>query len=239
MLSVYICEDSAKQREMIEHSVKNWIMIQEYDMSLIASEANPRKLYSLIETKKTLGIYFLDIDLGATEMNGFELAKKIRQVDPEGFIIFITTHDELAFQTFQYQVEPFDYILKDERQFMKEKIQNCLDNINDRIQKRQIRNELFPIYTNKKIVYVNLAEVSYFEAIDNHKIVYIEDQRIIRFSGTLKKLEKELPKTFLKSHKSFLVNKNQIDYIDKELAIIYFKNGTNCLIAKRKMKDFF
>lgn len=41
------------------------------------------------------GTYYLDIDLGQ-EMNGIDLADKIRTIDVTGKFTFITTHEEMA-----------------------------------------------------------------------------------------------------------------------------------------------
>ena len=52
-------------------------------------------------------------DLGA-DINGINLGEEIRQLDPTGYIIFITTHAELSHLTFKYKVEALDYIIKDD-----------------------------------------------------------------------------------------------------------------------------
>ena len=58
-------------------------------MEIILSTSNPYELLDTIENKDYTGIYFLDIDLNSN-INGIDLAKKIRCYDPRGFIIFVT-----------------------------------------------------------------------------------------------------------------------------------------------------
>ena len=53
-------------------------------------------------------IAFLDIIMD--EMNGIELAKKMRSTDPHTLIVFQTTSREYAFDAFP--VHPFDYLIK-------------------------------------------------------------------------------------------------------------------------------
>ncbi|MBA5760556.1 response regulator, partial [Escherichia coli] len=69
------------------------------------STGDPFELVSRMPRHQGMGLYFLDIDLGQPDMNGFELAQEIRKFDPRGFIIFITTHAELSYMTFTYKVE--------------------------------------------------------------------------------------------------------------------------------------
>lgn len=111
MIDVYICEDIKEQRDVIAHYVKAAILIQEYDMKLLISTDNPEELIEQLKKSENTGLYFLDIDLKSSK-NGLMLAKEIREYDPRGFIVFITSHSEMSFITFQYKVEALDFILK-------------------------------------------------------------------------------------------------------------------------------
>ena len=65
-------------------------------------------------------IAFLDIIMD--EMNGIELAKKMRDRDPHTLIVFQTTSREYAFDAFP--VHPFDYLIKPCRQ---DEVDNVLE----------------------------------------------------------------------------------------------------------------
>ncbi|HBL8261868.1 TPA: response regulator, partial [Listeria monocytogenes] len=105
MLPVFICEDNRMQRERLTKYIEDYIMVEHFDMKLELSTGDPFELVSRMPTHQGMGLYFLDIDLGQPDMNGFELAQEIRKFDPRGFIIFITTHAELSYMTFTYKVE--------------------------------------------------------------------------------------------------------------------------------------
>lgn len=111
MLPVFICEDNRMQRERLTKYIEDYIMVEHFDMKLELSTGDPFELVSRMPTHQGMGLYFLDIDLGQPDMNGFELAQEIRKFDPRGFIIFITTHAELSYMTFTYKVEALDYII--------------------------------------------------------------------------------------------------------------------------------
>lgn len=92
MLNVYICEDDKKQLADLSAIVSSTIMIEEYDMTLELSTVDPYELLNEIQDKKNfIGVYILDVDLN-TDIDGIELAAKIRQYDVSGTIIFVTTH---------------------------------------------------------------------------------------------------------------------------------------------------
>ena len=103
MLKIYICEDDLKQLERITKAVQNTIVIEELDMKVEIASRDPFEIIEHIEDDAGTGIYFLDVELNAN-IDGIELASRIRNFDPRGFIIFITTHPELSYLTFKYRV---------------------------------------------------------------------------------------------------------------------------------------
>ena len=134
MIDVYICEDIKEQRDILAHYVKAAILIQEYDMKLRISTDKPKELIEQLKQSKNTGLYFLDIDLKSNK-NGIVLAKEIREYDPRGFIVFVTSHSEMSYITFQYKVEALDFILKDDPRELQHRICECMENVNQKYAK--------------------------------------------------------------------------------------------------------
>lgn len=137
MLPVFICEDNRMQRERLTKYIEDYIMVEHFDMKLELSTGDPFELVSRMPTHQGMGLYFLDIDLGQPDMNGFELAQEIRKFDPRGFIIFITTHAELSYMTFTYKVEALDYIIKDDIDLLHDRVLACMKQAEERISNDQ------------------------------------------------------------------------------------------------------
>ena len=111
MLRVFICEDDTIQRKKLERIIQRYILIEELDMQLQLSTADPFEILTYLnEHPQTAGVFFLDVDLRST-INGIQLGSQIRNLCIDGKIIFITTHHEMLPITFQYKVEAMDYIL--------------------------------------------------------------------------------------------------------------------------------
>ena len=238
MLNIFVCEDDAVQRKSIVQIIKNTVLIEELDMQLILDTPNPYELLETVKTSQNTGIYFLDIDLKC-DMNGMKLAQQIRLYDPRCFIIFVTSHSELSYMTFQYRVEAMDFVLKDNPAEAKVKIRECLLNALER----------YTLQTNKthKVYTIEIGDrrisvdynILFFETSSNiHKVILHAKDRQIEFSSTIKELEKILDDTFVRCHRSFLVNKSNIQEIDTKNRIIYFINGETCLMSTRMMKSF-
>lgn len=238
MLSIFVCEDHDAQRQTIVRIIQNTILMEELDMQLVLDAGDPYMLLEKVKTSQNTGIYFLDIDLNS-DMNGMKLAQQIRLFDPRGFIIFITAHSELSYMTFQYRVEAMDFVLKDNPAEAKVKIRECLLNAMERYTLQT--NKIHKVYTMElggRKVSVDYDEIFFFETSRNiHKVILHAKDRQIEFSGAMKELTSILDDNFVRCHRSFLVNKNNIKEVDAKNRIIYFTNGETCLMSTRMMKE--
>ncbi len=239
MLSIFVCEDHDAQRQTIVRIIQNTILMEELDMQLVLDAGDPYMLLDQVKTSQNTGIYFLDIDLNS-DMNGMKLAQQIRLFDPRGFIIFITAHSELSYMTFQYRVEAMDFVLKDNPAEAKVKIRECLLNAMERYTLQT--NKIHKVYTMElggRKVSVDYDEIFFFETSRNiHKVILHAKDRQIEFYGAIKELTSILDDNFVRCHRSFLVNKNNIKEVDAKNRIIYFNNGETCLMSTRMMKEF-
>lgn len=237
MLDIFICEDNAAQRRTVVQIIQNTVLMEELDMQLVLDTGDPYVLLEKVKTSRNTGIYFLDIDLGSS-MNGMKLAQQIRLYDPRGFIIFITAHSELSYMTFQYRVEAMDFVLKDNPAEVKIKLRECLLNAMERYTLQT--NRMHKVYTleiSGRKISVDYDDILFFETSGNiHKVILHAKDRQIEFPGTLKELTGTLGSNFVRCHRTFLVNKNNIKEVDKKNRVVHFANGETCLTSTRMMK---
>ena len=237
MLKIYLCEDNEKQRSMIEENIKNIIMIEELDMKIALSTGNPEIVLDEIQESKNTGIFFLDIDL-KHEMNGLILAQNIRKYDPRCFIIFITTHSEMSYMTFSYKVEAMDFIMKDNPQEMKNRIYQCLLNANQLfVSAHNTLQKKYSVRVQDRLITINCEDILYFETSTNfHKVFLHAHNRLIEFNAKLKDIEEQLDDRFYRCHRSYIVNRDNIDKINFSEGTIKMNNGETCLASTRLIK---
>lgn len=237
MIDIYICEDNQKQLKLFTKYVSNTIMIEALDMRIIQSTPDPHVILKEILTAENTGVFFLDIDL-KSDINGLTLAQRIRQMQPRCFIIFITSHSEMSFLTFQYKVEALDFIIKDTADNIKTKIHECLLNVQEKY--TSLNNNItktFIINHADKCITVDYDEIIFFETSANiHKIILHAKKRIIEFNGQLKDIEKQLDYRFYRCHRSYIINKDNIAEVDFNKLIVYMKNGESCPVSVRLKK---
>ncbi|MHC1685337.1 MAG: LytR/AlgR family response regulator transcription factor [Clostridiaceae bacterium] len=235
MLKIFVCEDDISQRQRITKYIKNSILIERFDMEVALSTGNPNEIINYCRENANQGVYFLDIDL-KSDINGIILASEIRNFDPLGFIIFITTHSELTHLTFKYKVEAMDYIIKDDFNKLSSNIHQCIKDVNSKYYLNSPKHgKKFNFKINNKVINIDYNDILFFETASKARRIVIHAlDRQIEFYALISDIEKKVDERFYRCHKSYLVNKDNIREIDFKKRIIYMIDGQECLISMRQ-----
>lgn len=237
MLKIFVCEDRAEHRERITKIIENVLLIENLDIKLELSTDNPYEIIKRVEEINERGIYFFDVDLN-TDINGIQLAERVRELDSRGFIIFVTTHAEMSLLTFTYRIEAMDYIIKDNPSEVRNRVHQCILKANKRhIAENKENSKVFIIKSEDKIINVEYKNILFIEtSYTIHKVKLHAINRQVEFYAKMKDIEAMLDDTFVRCHNSFIVNKSNIREIDKSNRIIYMINGQSCLCSTRGIK---
>lgn len=234
MIDIFICEDNQKQLVLFTQNIRDTIMIEELDMEIALATTNPHAVLDRLADTENLGLFFLDIDL-KSDIDGLMLAQRIRKQQPRCFIIFLTSHSEMSFLTFQYKVEALDFIIKDTAEHIKYKIHECLLDVQQKYTSLNNNiNKTFVIRHADKYISIDFDDILFFETSNNiHKILLHAHKRVIEFNGQLKEIEHQLDHRFYRCHRSYIINKDAIAEADFDAMNLLMKNGETCPIAVR------
>ena len=238
MIKIFLCDDETVILNRIKELIEKEIIIHAYDFCIDGSFDSPVALLEKIRTSKDRrNIYFLDVELKHPEYDGFLLGKEIRSMDPNATIVYITSYKDLAYKTFQYHIEAFDYIVKDEDK-LKDSISKCLQSIVSRLQEeRKDPVECYTFRSGDMIRHIPIDDILFFETSSRPHFVILHGlHQRIEFIGNLSDIEKELGKNFLKIHRSYLIALNKIDYIDLKRNIVKIGNS-KCAISRRMKSE--
>lgn len=237
MLNVFICEDNKNHLEKIQKIISNTLLIENLDMKISISTSDPYEILDYIKDNKSTSLYFLDVDLKSS-INGIQLAEKIREYDPRGFIVFITTHAEMSYLTFLYKVEAIDYIIKDNYQSISVRIRECILNAYKKYTAlTNTAQKVFSVKNGDRILNIELDNILFFETSSSvHKINLYTENKTIEFYSKMKDVEALLDNRFCRCHQSYIVNKDKIKEIDRSSRIIYMVDGSQCSVSVRCMK---
>ncbi|MFC6169023.1 response regulator [Loigolactobacillus jiayinensis] len=98
MLPIYILEDDLQQRQSYQQLITNYILMEALDMRVVLATASPTVLLEQLEDQA--GLFFLDIELAGADLDGLQVAERVRQRLDFAEIVFVTIHDEMAYLTF-------------------------------------------------------------------------------------------------------------------------------------------
>ena len=225
MIKFIICDDNKEALEIAGKSVTKAMMNYDIEYKVLKFTKYDSKLKEQIKDELNTKIYILDIELPI--VSGLEIASEIREMDDDSIIIFVTAHPECKNDIFYSRLEARDYSSKYYR--YEERIEETIQHI---MKKRYRKNTFTYTYNH---VYNNLLykEINYIEKeqLQNRCIIHLVNKEEKTVSKTILTIKKELSPMFFQSHKSCLVNLDNIKYIDYAKYTIYFKNGesTNLL----------
>ena len=238
MIPIYICDDDAYIRKAIKDELEKEIMIRGYDMEVVCAEGKPENLLKYICAHKSRGIYFLDVELKGASMDGFLLGQEIRKQDPRGFLIYVTAYEDLAYETFRFKLEALDYIVKGRPSEMFRDIRRSLEVVTERMTGEYGREcEYFTVKFSDTVRHIPVDEIVFFETGNKtHRILLHGLKGRMDFSGSIQNLETKLGEKFMRVHRAYLVNTEQIDHLDVKDHRIVMKNGEICWYSRR-IKD--
>lgn len=237
-MNILICENDYVQRKNLESTIKEEMLKISKDFRIVLSTDSPKEVIQFAETHSNENnIYFLDVDM-AGSMDGFRLGKKIRELDLDGYIVYVSAYIQKALELFEYHIQVLDFIWKS-NSGAKEKIRIDLEAFHDHVRKKPKEgSEKISINTGDRIYILEDKEILFFETISKvHKIRVHTLTKQMEFYGSLKDIEALVPKNYCKIHRSYLVNIKNIKELDKKNLIVKMINDEICYVSRNYMKD--
>ena len=225
MLRIAICDDNNKICSEVEQMILEYEKAKRYELDIEVFYTG-ESLIEFIKNKHPFDLIFLDIELGT--LTGVDVGKTIRNVfrDHISKIVFVSGADGYEMDLFCLQ--PLNFLRKP---IMKNNIVQC---INLAIEIFDVNNIHFEYRINHQIKKVAFKDIIYFESrLKKIKIVTIGS--VDEFYGSLEKIKTYLPKMFILSHRSFIINFSNIICIQKDALIM--TNGESVPISQRNLKN--
>lgn len=159
------------------------------------------------------------VDINMPDINGMDFVKSL--VDKPQ-VIFTTAYSQYAFEGFQ--VEALDYILKPISYDVFLKAANKAKLWFERAQIQPETIQTTPDYlfvkSEYKLVRILLSEIKYIESANEYIQIFLLNQPPVTTLIRLKSMEEQLPKNkFMRVHRSFIVNLDQVKVIERNRII--------------------
>lgn len=193
-MNIFICDDN----ESILNFISNVLNNNYKNLFKIYTYNNYEDIITSIRNK-TVNILIMDIVL--KDNNGIDIIKENKKYLSNTQIIYITAYDDYIEDCFETDLT---YILR--KPIIEEKllqaINKALTNIND-------LNKNIMVKVGKDNKKVNIKDINYIES-EGRTIKINLNNDIIKVYGKISDIEDDLGSTFVRIHKSYLVNMNRI-----------------------------
>ncbi len=228
-ISILIIDDETPARDIMKH------YLQDHAGIVVIGEASDGFEALKIIREQKPQLIFLDVQM--PKLTGFEM---LELMDNPPEIIFSTAYDQFAIRAFEQNA--IDYLLKPySKQRFDKALQKALQKIRtgDRIQtnlqgleqsqdKQSGELTRIAVKDRQQIHIIPVQEIDYIEACGDYADIHTEKGSFLK-EKTMKYFEENLPpQQFIRIHRSYIVNVNEVSKIElyeKDTYRVHLKNG--------------
>lgn len=223
MIKAVIVEDDDSVVARLKNYLSSWA--EKHNEHIVVTRyADAESFLSKYTTDND--VVFLDIEL--KEMDGMTAAYRLREVDKNVLLVFVTNLAQYAVEG--YSVDAFDFVVKP---VSYANFEMKLNRLYDNLQSRRGGEIVISQRTGKRVLSVN--DIKYVE-VERHVLLFHMHLEVQQCSGTLKSVTEQLADyPFALCNQCYLVNLNYVDAIDGNYVEV---DGDKLLISKPRKKEF-
>lgn len=238
-INCLIIDDEPLARELLKE-----FLVQMPELNLLGECSKGTEAVTKIDEMKP-DLIFLDVQMPG--MNGFDVLDDITH-DP--FVIFTTAYDQYAIKAFEKNA--VDYLLKpvDQERF-KLAVDRAItrmnteqNNVGELLRNMKTENRtsydshIF-VQKSEKLINLPVDEIEHLEASGDYTILTTKNDQFVSSSG-IGKLEEILnPETFIRVHRSTIININSLKEIEKHFnggMVVKMNNGKSFPVSRTYAK---
>lgn len=223
MLNFVICDDNIQMINQLSLLFEKSFMKNDFDAKIVFKTQDYKELLSFMSSN-LVNVVVLDIEFKNSNLNGLNIANEIRKINKDCYIIFITSHFEYVVEAYDYKT--FAYLFKNALSV--ETLSNTLTRL---FEDASCSSSKF-IKVDGKGNFLDLSDIQFIEK-SGMKLIYHTTHGSVEVYSSFSKLENKLPNTFVRCHKSFIANVNNISNISFTDSTITFRNAEVCYIGPK------
>lgn len=200
---IAICDDEQNQIEYITSIVASWSAHEGHSCEIRMFASAEAFLFEY-EEDKAYDILLLDVEM--KNMNGIELAKRIRKDNNRAEIIFITSHFEFVGEG--YEVDALHYLIKP---ISADKLMQVLAKAAEKL---SVDPPSVVISCDGETVKLYESDILYTESFLHYVIIHTKDKEY-KIKENISVFENKLSDDFYRIHRSYLVSLKYITRISR------------------------
>ena len=223
MVRFAIAEDVAAEREQLAEYITRYLAAHELEVRIYPFPSGEELLE---DYPGDVDAVFLDIEMEG--LNGMETARRLRQMDRDVPILFVTNMIQFALEG--YEVDAADFIVKPVEYAG---FSLRMDRLMRRLDRAKERYLL--VKQGGQTLRCDMREITYIESLNKKTILHRLSGEPITCSEPLYVLERSLEGGFFRCHSAFLVNLDHIETLSAGEVVL---RGERIPISKYRKKEF-
>lgn len=219
-IRVGICDDNAEHRKYIENMLKSYMEQKQLRCQCMCF-GKGKSLWYEVEEGTVFDLLFLDIEM--PELDGIELARRIKEKQPQVLLIFVSAHEKYVYDSFC--VQPYRFIPKSRMEHMMTEVLNhAVEDI------KRLADEFYYLENQQGIEKIPIRSIVYIWHEGKYAYLKKTDGEAVKVRKTLKRIREELPHTdFVWAGKSYLCNLAHVVQVKGEC--LKFSTGEQLYIS--------
>ena len=235
-----IIDDEKLARDLLREFLESFPQIE------IIGECSKGKEAVEQINKLTPDLIFLDVQMPG--MNGFDV---LDEIEHEPYVIFTTAYDQYAIKAFErnavdYVLKPLDqerFRLAVDRALKRKKMET--GNIEGLLESLRVVNPRISydshifVQKSEKLFNLPVEDITYLEASGDYTVISTKTDQFVSSSGIGKLEELMNPDTFIRVHRSTIINVNSLKEIERHFnggMVVKMQNGKSFPVSRTYAK---
>ncbi|MBD5466226.1 MAG: response regulator transcription factor [Lachnospiraceae bacterium] len=229
ILNIAVCDDDMEMLSVIFEQLHRIFEKKEIQV-YIESFSEGEKLLEWHE-RAPFQVVFLDISM--PDLDGFQAAAELKAHNKEVIIIFVTSKDDLVYESFDYQ--PFHFIRKEGWESLGEQFEHVVEKLIDYKKSYDKINIALPYGTVEEIA---ISDIVVVQSEKNYLDYELVDERTLRVRDSLNTAEERLKEyDFTRISNRTLVNLSYVGRIREKEGEVILKDGYSYSLSRNYKKS--
>ena len=226
--NIAVVDDKRTDSEKLQRSIQRWFTENHNAPRRVSCFNDGLSLLKVFEPEK-FSIVFMDIIMD--ELSGIDTAKKLRDSDSRLLLVFTTSSDEFAFETFP--LHPFDYVMKP---CSPERVGHVLS---EAVKVLEAPEPSFTARVSRSTYQIPLRKISAVLSDDHFIDVVMTDGNSIICSMKFSEAESILAKDsrFLTCNRGVIINMDNVSSLSRDKSSVIMSDGTYYALKVRERNE--
>ena len=188
-------------------------------LELAGKASNAVEAHAVLQ-REAIDVMFCDINM--PDLNGMDFVKSLAAPP---LVVFTTAYADYAVEGFR--VNAVDYLLKP---FGLDEFRRAANRIQERLS-NEARQQTTPalhadddtlfVKSDYRVVRIGISQIRYVEAMSEYLLIYLDGEpKPVITLLSMKKIEERLPAHFMRIHRSYIVNLQKVQEVNKNRVIL-------------------